>query len=367
MLITAAEFPALFLEHRPLLDVRAEVEFNKGSFPAAVNFPILCDPEREKIGIIYKQNGSEAAVKAGYEMISGEVKETRLTQWQTFMQQHPDAALYCFRGGQRSTIAAQWLKESGFEIPKVDGGYKALRRFLIDGTVQWAEHPQLFVVGGKTGTGKTRVLQQFSAQLDLEGLAAHRGSAFGRRVTPQPNQIDFENALAIKLLKHKHKGFKQLLIEDESSLVGRLKVPSALFDRMSQADLFIIEKSLADRVQIIFEEYILEQLQDYQRISESDTQAFDDYAESLLGSLNRISRRLGGVRYKALNDIMETALKEQKDGKPELHKEWIAQLLSHYYDPMYEYQLEKKKHRIQFTGCHEEIITELSQRGFSTG
>jgi tRNA 2-selenouridine synthase len=364
MLIKAVDYPDLFLEDRPFLDVRAEVEFNKGAFPTAVNIPILNDAEREEIGIIYKQHGSAQAVSAGHKMVSGELKSCRIAQWEEFIRNNPQACLYCFRGGQRSTIAAEWLLESGIDIPRIEGGYKALRRFLIDGTSKWAAGPELYIVGGKTGTGKTRVLHRFKAHLDLEALASHRGSAFGKRLTPQPTQINFENLVAIALLKFNQSGCKQLLVEDESLMIGRSKLPDPLFAKMKNASMIVVDDVLQARVDRIYEEYIIEQWAEYQDQADSPDAAFEAYAGYLLSSLRGISKRLGGTRYKAMKRLMETALDEQQQGEPELHKAWIAELLTHYYDPMYAYQLEKKQHRIQFCGSHDEITDWLYHQGF---
>lgn len=365
MLITAKDYPSLFLENRPLLDVRAEIEFSKGAFPAAVNIPILNDSERQQIGTIYKQQGSAVAISAGHKMVSGELKSCRIAQWQEFIRCNPDACLYCFRGGQRSKIASAWLAECGTEIPRIEGGYKALRRFLIAGTERWTAASELYVLGGKTGTGKTSVLGQFKAQLDLEAMACHRGSAFGKRLTPQPTQINFENILAIRLLQLDHSQCHRLLVEDESAMIGRSKVPDPLLDRMNAAELIIIEDTLAERVKRIYAEYILDQWLGYKNNAHSEDAAFEMYSHYLLNSLAGISKRLGGARYTAMKNLMETALQEQRIGTAELHKEWIAELLIHYYDPMYEYQLEKKQHRILFKGAPEEITAWLCQQGFA--
>lgn len=366
MLIRAQDYPSLFLENRPLLDVRAEIEFGKGAFPTAVNLPLLNDSERQQIGIIYKQQGSAMAITAGHKMVSGDLKSCRIAQWQEFIRRNPDACLYCFRGGQRSKIATAWLAECGTEIPRIDGGYKALRRFLIAGTERWAAASELYIIGGKTGTGKTRLLHQFNAKVDLEAMACHRGSAFGKRLTPQPTQINFENLLAIRLLQLHHSQSQRLLVEDESALIGRLKVPDPLFARMNAAELIIIEATLAERVNRIHAEYIIDQWFEYKNNAQSEGAAFEMYSRYLLNSLHGISKRLGGTRYAALNSLMESALQQQQTGTAELHKEWIAELLINYYDPMYAYQLEKKQHRIMFKGTHEEIMDWLCQQGFAT-
>jgi tRNA 2-selenouridine synthase len=361
MQITANQFQQLFLEQRPLLDVRAEVEYERGSFPGAVNIPILNNAERERVGIIYKNEGPEAATSAGYEMVSGETKQARITAWCEFLESNPSAYLYCFRGGQRSSIAAEWLKDSGINIPRIEGGYKALRNFLIAGLERWSNYFDPCIIGGKTGTGKTVVLNRFEQSVDLEGLANHRGSAFGKRMVAQPGQINFENSLAIKLLSLHHSRRKLLLLEDEGKLIGRLKIPSPLYDHMGNGQLVIVEAKPEDRARRIYDEYILAQWNEY-RVSEDDEEhAFQKFGDYLLTGLAGISKRLGGLRYAETRTVMEKALQEHKQGNPELHLQWISTLLAHYYDPMYDYQLSKKQERIVFTGSALEVEDYLTK------
>ncbi|MEX2130179.1 MAG: tRNA 2-selenouridine(34) synthase MnmH, partial [Pseudohongiellaceae bacterium] len=155
-LLNEADFARLFLEDIPLLDVRAPVEFRHGAFPCATNIPLLEDDEREQVGKVYKQAGRDAALALGHRLVSGSTKDQRLANWSDFYHRHPNAALYCFRGGQRSKIAQQWLAEAGISIPRVAGGYKSMRRFLINSIAFPVANTPLLILGGKTGSGKTR-------------------------------------------------------------------------------------------------------------------------------------------------------------------------------------------------------------------
>ena len=133
---------------------------------------------------------------------------------------NPDGYLYCFRGGLRSQIVQQWLKsEAGIDYPRVVGGYKAMRTFLLETTEQAVAECDFVLVGGMTGTGKTEVLAQLGNAVDLEAHANHRGSSFGKRASAQPAQIDFENVLAIDLLKRRAAGQQQFVLEDEARLI----------------------------------------------------------------------------------------------------------------------------------------------------
>ena len=131
--------------------------------------------------------------------------------------------------------------------------------------------------------------------IDLEGLANHRGSAFGRRVTEQPTQISFELALGVLLLKQQHAGYQRLILEDEARLIGRCALPLSLQAARQDADWVQLEASVDARVEHSFENYILQNLEDLKR--ENATRGFDHFATGLLDSLERIQKRLGGQRY----------------------------------------------------------------------
>ena len=173
----------------PMIDVRAPVEFAQTALPAAQNLPILSDDEREQVGICYKNEGQAAATALGHQLVSGETKARRIQGWVAFIENHPDALLFCARGGMRSKLATQWLNDAGYSVTRVEGGYKQIRQLLVE---EYPVNPaRLLILAGSTGVGKTEVLVQDPVHIDLEGLANHRGSAFGTRVTvqPAPNRV----------------------------------------------------------------------------------------------------------------------------------------------------------------------------------
>jgi len=361
------DLKSLLRDDTPLIDTRSPVEFARGSLPTAINLPLMTNDEREAVGTCYKEHGQDAAVRLGQELVSGGRKAKRVEAWQAFASQHPDGALFCFRGGMRSEIAQRWLRDTGVDYPRIKGGYKEVRRWLIESTDQLIEQVPLLLLGGPTGAAKTRLLnegnggQPIPGSVDLEGLANHRGSAFGRRVTEQPTQISFELALGIQLLKHQHAEYQRLILEDEGRLIGRCALPLSLQAARQDADWIQLDATVDTRVEHSYENYILQNLEDL--TSQNATRGFDQFATGLLDSLERIQKRLGGQRYAELRAIMQDALVAHERGNPEAHKAWIRELLTGYYDPMYEYQMNNRARPPLFKGTENEVNEYLLEAG----
>lgn len=351
---------SLFLNDTPLLDVRAPVEFDEGAFPQSVNHPLIDDRERHEIGKTYKDLGQDAAIELGLTLVSGDAKQARVAAWHEFAQTNPQGVLYCFRGGMRSKVSQQWLhEETGIAYPRVRGGYKALRRFLIDQLEQNSARIRPLVIGGRTGVGKTRLLQRLDRHLDLEKLAWHRGSAFGRHATPQPPQIAFENALSIAVLKFLYAGNPWFATEDESRNIGHRHLPMVFFEALSQAPVVVLETTIEQRVDVTLQEYVHDALEEYHDLL-GEQQGFQAWAEYLENSLYRIRKRLGGTNHQAINRLLLEAIERHREsGDTELHRHWIEALLRDYYDAMYSYQLEKKQDRIVFSGNHASVCEYL--------
>jgi len=351
------DYLSLFLNDTPLLDVRAPVEFSQGAFPAAENFPLINNQEREQIGVRYKDLGQDEAIALGHQLVQGEIKDARVDHWQQFFTQHPEGILYCFRGGMRSKISQQWIyQRTGKIFPRVKGGYKAMRRFLIDQLETSCELVQPVMLGGRTGIGKTLLLDKLNRCIDLEGLFHHRGSVFGKHVTPQPSQIDIENQLSIEFLKHRHQQHTHLLLEDEAANIGSRRIPEVLFERMKQAPLVLLKASIDERVEITFAEYIDDALAEHQQ-HYGEQQGFDIWSDQLNSCFDKIQRRLGGVRYATFKKLLHDALLlHHEHNDPSLHRQWIKRLLVDYYDPMYDFQLSKKMQRVVFEGDRHEVM-----------
>ena len=354
------DLAALFINDVPLLDVRAPVEFEQGAFPNAVNIPLMTDEEREAVGIRYKEQGQDSAILLGAELVTEEGRNERKKAWADFFSKSTKTGggvLYCFRGGLRSKISQQWVYDhTGIDQPRVTGGYKAMRRFLIDSIERISKEIPVLILGGRTGSGKTRVLKQLDNSIDLEGLANHRGSAFGPTATPQPTQINFENALAIEMLKKEAAGCKFFVIEDEARNVGSLGVPQALYDAMQSAPIVKMNVPQQDRNKISIEEYIVDTKDHFDSVYGEKEGALK-LSEHLLNSLSKIQKRLGGERYKEAQHQMEIATKLYlEEGSLEGFIPVVNSLLVDYYDPMYDYQISKKQDRIVFEGSVKEVF-----------
>lgn len=328
------------------LDVRAPVEFAQGHIPGACNLPLLNDEERTVVGTTYKREGSKAAVELGHRLVSGSVKSERIRAWRDFLETER-AVIYCFRGGLRSQISQSWLSDEGVEIRRLDGGYKSARRFFMREIESIGQKLQLAVIAGSSGSGKTKLLRDLSVHkpvLDLEKLAHHRGSAFGAFGKNQPSQPNFENQLAVELLRRDHEG-KTVAIEDEGWTIGRLLIPSALFQNLSGSPLVCIEEPLDARTENIWQEYVRE------AVTERGQAVFI----SLAKGVGQISKKLGGDRtQEILADLHASEQEFQTCGTLNGNRDWIRKLLTWYYDPFYEKHLRASAERIRFRGSRNE-------------
>lgn len=346
--MSAAENLTLIRDQIPLIDVRAPIEFNQGHMPNSINLPILTDEERHRIGIVYKQQGNEAAVRVGHKLVSGTVKAERIAGWLKACEDNPTTQIMCWRGGQRSTLAQAWLEEAGAPQKKVAGGFKALRQVCIDAL----NNPKKnwWLLSGRTGSAKTVIINGLANSIDLEGHANHRGSAFGRRLTPQPTPITFENALATDYLNHK---FTDLVVEDESRTIGSVGLPQVWSEHMQRADIALVEVALSERIAHIKKEYVTDAVIE----AESMGIVTEQIQQNYLAALQRIKRRLGGLRLSEMEKRLNQAFNGQGS-----HESWISYLLTEYYDPMYDFQLSKKEDRIAFRGAREEALEFLQTK-----
>jgi len=269
--------------------------------------------------------GKEEAVKLGHLLISGGIKEQRLTAWKDFIDQYPNGALYCFRGGLRSKITQQWIyDEFKINYPRIGGGYKEMRSFLMAELESMSTSLNSFVIGGRTGVGKTNFLAQFENNfIDLEAAAHHRGSAFGTRVKEQPTQINFENLLTVWMMqKRKEDPRTLLLFEDESRTIGSVHLPIKFLEAFLSQKLIILEGELEDRVNTTLASYVLDSLNEYIEKHGEDN-GFQMWKNYLLNSLFKIQKKLGMELYERLKIEMEGAFAIHADsGDVAAHRTW---------------------------------------------
>lgn len=328
---------ALIRAGKPLIDVRAPVEFAQGALPGAVNLPLMNDDERRRVGIAYKKHGQAAAIALGEQLVSGDVKDARVKAWQEYVAQHPNAVIYCFRGGLRSQIAQTWLLDAGTQRPRIDGGWKALRRALMARIDSAAEHPVL-IIGGLTGCAKTVLINQLEGGVDLEGFARHKGSAFGRMPEPPPSQIDFEHTLAKRLLALSG----PLVVEDESRQIGNVNVPLTFWRAMEKAPRIRIEMPLDWRLAQLIQDYIIDLERGYAEHFGPE-EGWQRMQAQLANSLVRLKKRLGDARLQRLQRLQALAFAAHERGDHQAHEAWLAPLLTEYYDPLYRYHLKRQQ------------------------
>ena len=297
---------------KPIIDVRSPLEYEKGHIPNANNIPLFSNDERAHVGTVYKQNSKEAAIELGYSYVN-----PKLNQFiEDAKKVAPDGSVivHCWRGGMRSQSFAEHLMANGFDDVKViEGGYKAFRNFVLD----YFKTPfSLKIIGGYTGSGKTEILHDLKKQgeqvIDLEGLAHHKGSAFGGIGQGEQTSVEqFENNLYSKISQLNLN--KTIWLEDESQNIGKVIIPTSLFAQMQKAEVLFLEISKEERAKHLVSGYA------------------DCEDELLKDGIQRISKRLGGLR-------TQQALKflDKKDYYN------VALMTLDYYDKYYLIGLQKK-------------------------
>lgn len=269
-----------------MLDVRSPGEYKHGHIPGALSFPLFSDEERAAVGTVYKQKSKEAAMELGLEYVgpkmAGFVREAKK------LAPHRQLAVHCWRGGQRSGSMAWLLRQAGFDVVTLDGGYKNYRRAVLDGFSE-PRYP-LLILGGRTGSGKTKVLWALQALgeqvLDLERLANHKGSAFGFiGEPPQPTVEQFENDLSHALRQFDPS--RRIWTENESRSIGRIFIPDGFWVQMKAAPLLHLDIPHAARIQNLLDDYVLTD------------------RDELRTAFLKIEKKLGGQHLKAALEALD--------------------------------------------------------------
>jgi tRNA 2-selenouridine synthase len=316
--ITIKEFLSLAKQY-PVLDARSPGEYKHAHIPQAYSLPLFTDEERKQVGTAYKQQSREAAIKIGLDYFGVKMKamveqtETIVGSWQLAAGNQQQALgelptancvlVHCWRGGMRSAAVAWLLDMYGFKVYLLVGGYKAYRKWVL---AQFEKDYNFNIIGGYTGSGKTLLLHELQKQnktiIDLEGLANHKGSAFGAiENMPQPGQEMFENLLGEALFVAHCELFEakdsstnngqqttDIFLEDESQRIGNVQIPMPLWYTMRKSPVFFMD--------IPFEERLIYITEEYGKLKK----------ETIKEAIIRIQKRLGGLETKnALNFLEE--------------------------------------------------------------
>jgi tRNA 2-selenouridine synthase len=366
-------------KQNPVLDVRSPGEYRHAHIPHANSLPLFSDEERKQVGTAYKQQSREAAIKIGLDYFGVKMRimveqaesivaeyNKRVIDSNAQVPPHPERSrragggggflIHCWRGGMRSAAVAWLLDMYGFKVYLLAGGYKAYRKWVL---AQFEKEYNFNIIGGYTGSGKTLLLHELGKQhktiIDLEGLANHKGSAFGSLENiPQPGQEMFENMLAEKLRATSHELREEsgsnspilsevegrglggcIFIEDESQRIGNVQIPMPLWNTMRKAPVFFMDVPFEERLAYITEDYGKQK------------------KEILQDAILRIKKRLGGLETKnALRFLEENNYKD------------CFRILLSYYDKWYAKGLHNREsisnllNKIPCTGVDTKINTQ---------
>jgi len=357
--LSLKSFAPLLLSKTPLIDLRAPVEFSQGALPNATNLPILNNQERAQVGTCYQHQGQAAAITLGEKLVSGGVLQERLDGWCQFIKSNPNTLLYCFRGGLRSLKSQEFLAAVNVETTIIEGGYKRVRNYLLEQLESLGGQERLLVLAGETGSDKTGIINSLIDSLDiidLEGLAAHRGSAFGATGEERPTQINFEHALTMELLQlQAERKSTFTLIEDESQRIGNCSLNSSFYQNKQNSPTFRLTIPLEERVyytRTLYVESWWNRL--VQESGEDDI--YQRFLQHFQAPLDRIKKRLGGAKHQEAVKLLQVAVEQQRAGGSFLaHDGWINLLLADYYDPLYRKTIEQK--RVVGQGDRQEFLS----------
>ena len=301
----------------PLIDVRSPSEYYKGNMPNSINIPLFDNDERSIIGKVYKKEGRKKAVIEGLKFFEKKMELfldnlfMSIESYKTIPNKNNEffVRIYCSRGGMRSQSISWLLEKFKLNPITLNGGYKTYRRWVLD---SFSKKMNIVVIGGKTGTGKTRLLsllEKYKYQtIDLEGFACHRGSTFGGLgMKEQPSNEQFENEIAEKL--YSFKPINNIFVEAESANIGKCKIPHEFFNQMKKSKRIEILRSESNRLDELIDTYSVFK------------------KEELKDSVQRIKKRLGPQRTKI---ALESIDKERWD--------LVCRSVLDYYDRCYEYE-----------------------------
>ncbi len=299
----------------PIVDVRSEQEFADGNIPGAINIPLLNNEERIAVGTDYKQKGKEEAIKTGFKLVGPRLGEIVEAAERTAKDK--ELVVHCWRGGMRSSNFAQFIGMSGINSHILKGGYKTYRNKAHE---LFKQPFEIILISGCTGSGKSEVLRELTKlgeqTIDLEGIANHKGSAFGGlMMPPQPTTEQFENILYEQLATYDIT--KPIWVEDESIAIGKIFLPNGFWMNMRGSPVTLLKVNKEIRVQRLVNEY-----------GHADR---DEFLQAMI----RITKKLGGQHLKKAKEELEVG-----------NMSSVMEILLTYYDKAYLGSLEKRKPQI---------------------
>ncbi len=316
----------------PLVDVRSPSEFLAGHIPGAFNIPLFSDSERKAVGTLYSNSGRRVSVIEGLKLAGPSLYQK--LQEAVNIASSDKLLVHCWRGGMRSEAMAWLFSLAGIETSVLEGGYKSYRRLVIDNL---SSCRKMLVLGGLTGSGKTGIIKYLAETgnhaIDLEGLANHKGSAFGSldRI-PQPTSEHFGNLL-FSAINKSHNG-KPLWIEDESSNIGTVFLPEKFYLNMQESPTIVLLMDIETRLPRLLEEYSCYP------------------ADVLASSVERIRRRMGG-------DNASAAISAIRRGDFAS----AIRIVLRYYDKSYLHGLKSKhENRIIYVNSQTDNVEENASR-----
>ena len=274
----------LALPDIPLIDVRSPGEYAEGHIPGAINIPVFSDEERAFVGTSYKQKGRQQAISIGLDLVGPRLRALSDRAGHEAVDER--LRVYCWRGGMRSAAMAWLFELSGISCFALQGGYKAYRRLAL---AESGNIPHLIVLEGATGSGKTEILRRMMQSgeqvIDLEGLARHKGSAFGGIGQPeQPTTMQFQNEIYQILRAFDRR--KRIWVEGESMCIGKVCLPEGLWHAMNRSPRILIDVDRRVRARRLASEY-----------GSADV-------EKLILATHRIARRFGGDRCRQVEELI---------------------------------------------------------------
>lgn len=297
-------------QHATLVDVRSPGEYEQFHIPGAINIPIFTNEERSEIGTIYKQESVDKAKERGLEIASAKLPAL----YKQYRDIHGPIVIYCWRGGMRSRTMATVMSLMGLKVHRLQGGIRTYRQWVQDQLEHYQLQVPCVVIAGHTGTGKTELLLRLAAEgypvLDLEGIAAHRGSIFGHIGQEPRNQRMFDSLLWERLMELEQQQAPYIMLEAESRRIGKVTLPEFIMEGKQRGKVIQIELPLEERVRHLMADYDPEM-----------------HKEEMIEAFERIKMRI----HTPIATEISLCL---KDGR---YHDAAALMLEHYYDPRYQF------------------------------